>query len=168
MDAADRSAAFGGAPAQARPSAPHTDEAGAGRGLAPRCSAFPIGQAALRDRSGVAMDAGTARSSIQAGTDRRDGRWSPQCFQRSVSVERPQARDAVGGSMHSTSARPAWAGDARSPATGGAPRTRISRPCCATRSGCARRHRLGPGGRGWSPGTTDHLASPTGRTAPPC
>lgn len=64
------------------------------------------------------MDADTARSSIQARTDRRDGRWSPQCFQRSVSVERPQARDAVGDSMHSTSARPAWAGDARSPADG--------------------------------------------------
>ena len=44
----------------------------------------------------------------------------------------------------------------------------FSRPCCATRSGCARRPRLRPGGRRWSPGTTGHPASPTDRVGPPC
>ena len=34
--------------------------------------------------------------------------------------------------------------------------------CCATRSGCASRPLLRSGGRRWSPGTTDHPASPTG------
>ena len=47
-------------------------------------------------------------------------------------------------------------------------RATISRPCCATRSGCARRPRLRPGGRRWSPGTTGHPASPTGKADPPC
>lgn len=41
----------------------------------------------------------------------------------------------------------------------------ISRPCCATRSGCARRPRLRPGGRRSSPGTTDRPASPRGTDA---
>ena len=36
----------------------------------------------------------------------------------------------------------------------------ISRPCCASRSGCARPPRPRPGGRRWWPGTTDHPASP--------
>ena len=39
----------------------------------------------------------------------------------------------------------------------------VSRPCCATRSGCALRPRLRPGGRRWSPGTTGHPAPSAGR-----
>ena len=50
----------------------------------------------------------------------------------------------------------------------GAPRATLSRPCCATRSGCARRPRPRPGGHRWSPGTTGRPASPTGRAGPPC
>ena len=41
----------------------------------------------------------------------------------------------------------------------------VSRPCCATRSGCAHRPRLRPGGHRWSPGTTDRPASPRGTDA---
>ena len=41
----------------------------------------------------------------------------------------------------------------------------LSRPCCATRSGCACRPRLRPGGHRSSPGTTDRPASPRGTDA---
>lgn len=55
------------------------------------------------------------------------------------------------------------------PATGRGVRATLSRPCCATRSDCACRPRPPPGGRRWSPGTTDHPGSPIGRAAaPPC
>ena len=47
-------------------------------------------------------------------------------------------------------------------------RATLSRPCCATRSGCVCRPRLQPAGRRWSPGTTDHPGSPTDRADPPC
>ena len=50
----------------------------------------------------------------------------------------------------------------------GASRATISRPCCATRSGCVRRPRLRPGGHRWSPGTTGHPGLPTGKAGPPC
>lgn len=55
----------------------------------------------------------------------------------------------------------------RRPAERGAGAT-LSRPCCATRSGCARRPRLRPSGHRSSPGTTGHRASPTCRAGPPC
>ena len=50
----------------------------------------------------------------------------------------------------------------------GAGATRISRPCCVSRSGCARRPRPRPDGRRWWPGTRDRPASPTGKADPPC
>ncbi len=53
------------------------------------------------------------------------------------------------------------------PAEQGAGAT-LSRPCCGTRSDCAFRPRPQPGGHRWSPGTTDHPRSPTGRADPPC
>lgn len=55
----------------------------------------------------------------------------------------------------------------RHPARGGVP-SDLSRPCCATRSGCTRQARPRPGGHRGSPETTDHRASPTGRAGRPC
>jgi len=57
-------------------------------------------------------------------------------------------------------------GEAPRPSAGR--RATISRPCCATRSGCARRHRPRPDGHRWSPGTTGRPGSPTGRAGLPC
>lgn len=54
------------------------------------------------------------------------------------------------------------------PAAGGALAMGVSRPCCASRSGCAPRHRPRPGGRRWWPGKTDRPGSPTGRGDRPC
>jgi hypothetical protein len=59
-------------------------------------------------------------------------------------------------------------GFVKRPAAGRGVRTTVSRPCCATRSGCACRPRLQPAGRRWSPGTMDHPGSPTGKADPPC
>ena len=60
-----------------------------------------------------------------------------------------------------------WMEKGKRPAEAGR-RATLSRPCCVTRSGCARRPRLRPDGHRWSPGTMGHPASPTGRAGPPC
>lgn len=84
----------------------------------------------------------------------------PQTRQSAKKVERKKTRDILRASH--------LLGFIKRPAAWRGVRATFSRPCCATRSGCACRPRLQPAGRRWSPGTTDHPGLPTDRAGPPC
>lgn len=84
----------------------------------------------------------------------------PKIRQLAEQAKRKKARD-IRRAIH-------LLGFVKRPAARRGVRATVSRPCCATRSGCACRPRLQPVEHRWSPGTTDHPGSPTGKDDPPC